>query len=66
MYYLNPENFAKNILKKNTLKSNDDFYSKYSSEEIRDSYIEQSKTSYKAIRSIVETSIIEEDNIIIE
>jgi len=65
-YYLPKEEFSKKILKGDNKKSNDDFYSENSNESIMDSYISQSKISYKAIRSIVETYIIEEDSIVLE
>ena len=65
-YYLPKEEFSKKLLKGNNKKSNDDFYSENSAESIMKSYITQSKVSYKAIRSIVETYIIEEDSIVLE
>ncbi|MDQ3245028.1 MAG: hypothetical protein M3P22_01625 [bacterium] len=46
--------------------SNDDTYSKNSAEEIIEGYIQQGKTSYKAINMIVETMIADEDSYIVE
>lgn len=47
-------------------KNNDQFYSEYSSKTIIEKYIKQGKTSYKAIRMMAETSIVDEDDYIVE
>lgn len=65
-YYLPTTEFSKSTLKWDNKKSNDTFYSENTTNEIMNSYISQWRVSYKAIRSVVETSIIEEDSIIIE
>ena len=47
-------------------KNNDDFFENNSSKEIIEKYIIQAETSKKAIRSIVETYLIDNESIIIE
>ena len=46
--------------------SNDDFYSKNSSQEIVKNYIIQGESTYNAISMIVETYIVDKDDIIVE
>lgn len=46
--------------------TNDEKYGKYSSQKIIEAYIKQWETSYKAISMMTETSIIDEDDYIIE
>ena len=65
-YYLPAEEFSKNSLKWDNKKSNDDVYDENTAENIMKAYITQWQVSYKAIRSIGETTIIEGDSIIIE
>jgi 2-phosphoglycerate kinase len=47
-------------------QSNDETYSQNSAEKISNGYIEQGKTSYKAISMLVETMIADQDDFIIE
>lgn len=47
-------------------KNNDDFFKENSSDVIIENYIKQAATSKKAIRSIVETYLLDKDSIIIE
>ena len=65
-YYLPKEDFAKNVLKWDSSKSNDEFYRMHDTEAIMNSYITQGKISYKAVRSLVETCLIDWESIILE
>ena len=47
-------------------ESNDEFYSKYSPEEIAKNYITQGETSYGAISMMAETSLADKDDFIVE
>jgi len=58
--------FPKNLLRRKTKMSNDLMYNTYSAERIKDVYIRQSKTSWRAIETIVECGIHDGDDYIIE
>ena len=58
--------FPKSIMRKKTKLSNDLMYEKYSTKEITDAYIKQSKTSWKAIQVLVECALHEHHDFIIE
>jgi 2-phosphoglycerate kinase len=47
-------------------KSNDEFYSKHSSQQIIKNYIAQGKTAYDAISMMAETYLADEDDFIVE
>lgn len=58
--------FPKSVIRKKTKQSNDFMYSRYSAKEIRDSYIKQAKSSWKAIDALVDCEIKEGNHYIIE
>ncbi len=58
--------FPKSIIRKKTKQSNDIMYSKYSAKEIKDSYEQQAKSSWKGIDVMIEQEIKEGNNFIIE
>ncbi len=47
-------------------ESNDEFYSKYSTQEIVTNYIAQGKTTYDAISMMAETYLTDEEDFIVE
>lgn len=56
----------KNILRRNTNNSNDLMYSKYSTDEILNAYLVQSKVSWKAVETLVKCMLCDDQSIIIE
>ncbi len=58
--------FPKGVIRKKTGQSNDLMYSKYSTKQITDLYIRQSRTSWPAIEAVVEQEIKEGNDYIIE
>lgn len=58
--------FPKSLLRKKTLQSNDLMYTKYSTKQITQAYIEQSKAVWKAVEAICRAADFEEYDFIIE
>ena len=58
--------FPKYVIREKTKFSNDIMYSKYSAKEITRLYVEQSKTSFPAVKALVEVAEKEGDDQIIE
>ena len=61
-----PKLFPKGVIRHQTRQSNDLMYEQYSTQEITDVYIRQSKASWRAIRVLIECSIKEGHDFIIE
>lgn len=58
--------FPKNVIRRKTRQSNDIMYSRYSATEIKNVYIKQAKSSWKAIFAMVEQEVKEGNSFIIE
>lgn len=58
--------FPKNVIRQATHQSNDEMYTKYSTAEIVNAYIEQAKTTWRAIEVLVEHAQKFNENIVID
>ncbi len=58
--------FPKSVVRKKTKQSNDLMYSQYSAKSIKNLYIKQAKTSWKAIEVMIECETRDEHDFIIE
>lgn len=61
-----PKRFPKNILRQRTHQSNDEMYSRYTSKEIMLAYIKQAKACWKAVETLIECELKEENDFIVE
>jgi 2-phosphoglycerate kinase len=69
-HFTSTKEFAKkfpiNILRKKTQNSNDLMYSKYTAEQIKKAYVEQAKSSWRVIETLIDYLIGEDQDYIIE
>ncbi|MDO8649882.1 MAG: hypothetical protein Q7K33_01040 [Candidatus Berkelbacteria bacterium] len=58
--------YPKNVLRNKTARSNDQMYLQFTTSEILDAYITQSKSTWKAVATLVECMVKDDEDLIIE